>query len=338
MSGAPGARAARGASLIQILVGMATGVSVVAALGAYFIQGSRSSREDINVASMLNELGFAAGQLGVDLEMAGFWAQVHDPSAITLDGTLALTGADCGDAGWFRNLRALEVLDNNTGTSGDRPVTDFPCLPADDVVPGTDVVAIKRVAGRIAGTDTGTAQLRAGTIYLRTHERFGRLYLHGTATPGALDTPWQNWEYAPAVYYVQRFTVSAQESPRVPALCRRTLRSSAGAAPAWVTDCVAQGVENLQIEVGVDSDGDGTANYFSASPTAEQLAFASNARLYLQVRSARPDVNYVNEKTYQIGNAASFTPADDERHYLRKTLATEVSLRNLRGLQGVAIR
>ena len=101
---------------------------------------------------------------------------------------------------------------------------------------------------------------------------------------------------------------------------------------------MAQGVENLQIEVGVDSDGDGTANYFSAQPTAAQLALASNARLYLQVRSARPDVDYVNEKTYQIGNAEPFTPAGDERHYLRKTLATEVALRNLRGLQGVAIQ
>lgn len=338
MSRAPGALAARGASLVQILVGMATGISVVAALGTYFIQGSRSSREDINVASMLNELGFAAGQLGVDLEMAGFWAAVHDPSAITLDATLALTGTDCGATDWYRDLRALEVLDNNTGSTGDRPATAFPCLPADDVVPGTDVVAIKRVAGRVAGTDTETAQLRNGTIYLRTHERFGMLYLHGIGTPGALDAPWQNWEYAPAVYYVQRFTVSAQESPQVPALCRRTLRSSAGAAPAWSTDCVAQGVENLQIEVGVDSDGDGTANYFSASPTAAQLAFASNARLYLQVRSARPDANYVNEKTYQIGNAEAFTPSGDERRYFRKTLATEVALRNPRGLQGVAIQ
>lgn len=338
MTRAPRARAASGASLVQVLVGMATGVSVVAALATYFIQGSRSSREDINVASMLNELSFAAGQLGEDLEMAGFWAQVHDPSAITLDGTLAIGGADCGAAGWYRDLRALEVLDNNTGSSGARPVTDWPCLPADDVVPGTDVIAVKRVLGRVAGTDTENAQLRNGTLYLRTHERFGRLYLHGTGTPGALDAPWQNWEYAPAVYYVQRFTVSAQESPLLPALCRRTLRSASGGAPAWTTDCVAQGIENLQLEVGVDDDGDGTANYFTASPTAAQLAYASNARLYLQVRSARPDVNYVNQKTYQVGNAAPFTPAGDEQRYFRKTLSTEVALRNPRGLQGVAIQ
>lgn len=336
MTRARSARAERGASLIQVLVGMAIGVSLVGALATYFIQGSRSSREDINVANMLNEIGFAAGQLTLDLEMAGFWAQVHDPSAIQLDGTLAISGTDCGGANWYRDLRALQVLDNNTGASGGRPLTAFPCLTAGDVVPGTDVVAIKRVLGRVAGTDTATTQLQAGTLYLRTHERFGRLYLHGGGTPEAMATPWQNWEYMPVLYFVQAYTATAGDG--VPSLCRRLLRSASGGAPAYATECVAQGIENLQVEIGVDSDGDGTANFFTATPGAPDLATASTARVYLQARSLRADVNYVNDKVYQIGNADPFEPQGSEQHYYRKTLATEVALRNLRGLQGVAIQ
>jgi len=335
MTRAGSARGLRGATLIQVLVGMAIGVSLIGALGTYFIQGSRSSREDINVANMLNELGFAAGQLALDLEMAGFWAQVHDPSAIQFDGTLAISGTDCGAAGWYRDLRALQVLDNNTGASGARPLSEFPCLAAGDVVAGTDVVAVKRLLGRIAGTDTETAQLRAGTLYLRTHERFGLLYLHGAGTPAAMATPWQNWEYVPAVYFVQSYTVAGDG---VPSLCRRVLRSASGGAPAYATECLAQGIENLQVEIGVDSDEDGTANFFTPTPTAQQLNAAATARIYVQARSLRADVNYVNEKTYQIGNAAPFTPGGNERHYFRKTLATEVALRNPRGLQGVAIQ
>jgi type IV pilus assembly protein PilW len=338
MTAAPGRGKARGVSLIQLLVGMATGVSVVAALAAFFIQGSRSGREDINVASMLNELGFAAGQLAVDLEMAGFLAQVHDPSAIERDGSLALGGSDCGGAGWFSDLRALQVLDNNTGTSGPRPASVFPCLVAADVVPGTDIVAVKRVLGRLAGTDTSTAGLRAGTIYLRTHGRGGLLYLRGAGTPPPMETPWQEWEYAPAVYYVRRYTASPAEQPPLPSLCRRTLRSAGGAAPAFEAECVAEGVENLQVEIGVDDDEDGAANYFTATPTAGEMARASNARVYVLVRSARPDVNYLNRKTYQIGNSEPFTPAGDQVHYFRKTLATEVALRNPRGLHGVAVQ
>lgn len=336
MTRAPGARAAQGATLIQLLIGMLLGVTVTGALSAFFIQGSRSSREDINVASMLNELGFATGQLGVDLEMAGFWAQVHDPNGVDPDATLALSGTDCGPSGWYRDLRALQVLDN--GTAAQMEAT-FPCLDADDLVAGTDVVAIKRVLGRVAGTHADSSQLRSGTVYLRTHDRFGLLHLRGGGTPRAVETPYEDREYAPVVYYVQRYTTSATEVPRVPALCRMSLRSASGGAPAFARDCVAQGIENLQFEIGVDDDDDGSANYFTATPTTAQLRSACTARIYLLARSVRPDVNYVNAKSYQIGNMpAAFTPQGDQVHYYRKVLTTEVSLRNPRALQGVAVQ
>lgn len=333
MTRAPRGRPARGVSLIQMLVGMAIGTSLAAGLAAFFVQGSRSSREDINVANMLNELGFAAGQVGVDLEMAGFWAQVHDASVIERDASLAI-GGDCGP-GWYARLTALEMLDNPTAAQAH---ATYPCLPAADVVPGSDIVAVKRVLGRVAATDISAAGLRNGTIYLRTHDRYGLLFLKGNGAPAAVEAPYQDWQYAPALYYVQPYTVSAAETPRIPALCRMTLRSTAGAAPSFTRDCVAQGVENIQLEIGVDSDEDGAANYFTAAPTAADLSRASTARLYVLVRSVRADQNYVNVKTYQVGNAAAYTPTGDDVHYFRKALTTEVALRNPRGLLGVAIQ
>jgi type IV pilus assembly protein PilW len=326
-----------GLSLIELMVAMALGIVTALALATFMLQGTRSSREDINIASMLDELGYAASTLSLDLEMAGFWAQVHDPSAIELDATLALDGDDCGAAGWYRQLTALELLDNNTGASGDHPLSAFPCLDADDVLPGTDVIAVKRVLGRVAGTDTASSSMQAGLIYLRTHDKVGRLYLHGGA-PGAVATPYRNWQYAPALYFVQRWSVSETESPALPSLCRMVLRPNAG-TPAFVRECVARGVENLQVEIGVDSDEDGSANYFTATPAAADLRRASTARLYLQVRSARPDYQYVNDKTYQIGNTEDpYDPSGDEAHYYRKTLSTEVALRNPRALLGVSVQ
>jgi type IV pilus assembly protein PilW len=175
-------------------------------------------------------------------------------------------------------------------------------------------------------------------MYLRTHGRSGRLFLRGSGTPAAVDTPYQDWEYAPAVYFVQKYTRTATESPRVPALCRMVLRSASGGAPAFTRECVSQGVENLQVEIGVDTDEDGSANYFTQAPTAADLGRASTARVYLQVRSARADVDYDNVKTYQIGNAPAFTPDGADRHYYRKTLAAEVALHNPRALLGVGVQ
>jgi type IV pilus assembly protein PilW len=331
-------RAAGGLSLIELMIAMALSVVMTLALGTFMLQGTRSGREDINIASMLDELGYAAALLTSDLEMAGFWAPVHDPSVIELDGTLTLGGTDCGAANWYRTLTALELLDNNTGASGGRPMTAWSCLDAGDVMPGTDIVAIKRVMGRVAGTDTVTSGMQPGLIYLRTHDKVGRLYLHG-GTPGAVDTPYRNWQYAPAVYYVQRWSVSSDESPMIPSLCRMVLRVNDDGDPEFTRECVARGVENLQLEIGVDSDEDGAANYFTPTPAATDLNRASSARLYLQVRSTRPDFHYTNEKTYQIGNSVNpYTPSGDDSHYYRKTLSTEVALRNPRALQGVAVQ
>ena len=331
-------RGSGGLSLIELLIAMAISVVMTLALGAFMLQSTRSGREDINIASMLDELGYAASLLTTDLEMAGFWAQEHDPSVIELDATLALGGTDCGAAGWYKDLRALALLDNNTGASGARPLTDYPCLTASDVRPGTDVIAIKRVQGRVSGTDTAISAMQPGLIYLRTHEKIGRLYRHG-GTPSVVEAPYRNWQYAPAVYYIQNWSVSDTEDPQVPSLWRMVLRDNAG-TPSFVRELVARGVENLQLEIGVDSDEDGSANYFTATPDpARDFNRAITARLYLQVRSTRPDYHYVNQKTYQIGNTEeAYTPTGDDAHYYRKTLSTEVALRNPRALQGVAVQ
>jgi type IV pilus assembly protein PilW len=330
-------RRARGMTLIQILIGMATGVSVVAALSVYFVQGSRSSREDINVSNMLNELSFATGQLTADLEMTGFWAEVHDPSAITADGTLAISGTDCGPAGWYRSLGAIQLLDNSTAPTAAQIHATFPCIPENDVMPGTDVIAVKRVLGRVAATSADPSGLQAGTLYLRRHDRFGLLFRHGGGTPSPVDTPYDDWEYAPAVYFVRRFTRTAADG--VPALCRATLRSAGAAAPAFEVDCVAQGIEHLQVEIGVDTDEDGGANQFTSTPSTADLNRAVTARVYLLARSVRPDVSYTNQKSYWFSNMAQpIVPSGADAHFFRKTLSREVALRNPRGLQGVALQ
>ena len=329
-----------GVSLIQLLIGTAVGLSLAAGLSTFFIQGSRSSREDINVAKMLNELGYAAGQVTQDLEMAGFWAQVHDPTGIDKDGTLALTvnaqSPDCGTSNWYQDLRPLELLDNYAAADIHAA---YPCIATSDVVSGSDVIAVKRVLGRVAGTDTASTDMHAGTLYLRTHERYGRLYLEGAGTPTAVDTPYQNWEYTPVIYYV-----SPNAAPGVPGLCRMRLKSTGGAAPAFTRECIAQGIEQLQLEIGVDSDEDGGANYFTPAPSQADLNRACTARLYLLARSPQKEVDYVNPKTYLIGNMPASAPIpapsapESAKHYHRKTLSTEVALRNPRALFGVAVQ
>jgi type IV pilus assembly protein PilW len=326
-------RRLRGFSLVEILIAMGLGVVLLGAAGSIFLQSSHNFRQDSSMARMLDELGYAAAFIGQDLEMAGFLSAVHDPALLQRHGSLAIV-QDCGAGGsaWaYGAFRALSMVNNATPAEAHGA---HECIPAADVMGGADVFAVKRVLGRAAPS------LTPGAPYLRTQGTLGVLFLHTGTAPTEVPAPYQDWEYQASIYYVQPYSVSADETPRVPTLCRRVLRADgSGAAARFERECLARGVENLQIEIGVDTDEDGTPNYFvsSQAPTAEDLAQAAAVRFHLLVRTERPDRQYDNRKTYLVGPAEAYTPAGEARHYYRRTLSSQVILRNPRSLAGVGI-
>ena len=97
-----------------------------------------------------------------------------------------------------------------------------------------------------------------------------------------------------------------------------------------VTECLAKGIENLQIEYGIDSNGDGNANAFVSAPTVAQMQGAVSARIYLLASTLNIDTAYTNDKTYMVSNAPAYTPADDKH---RRVVSTTVGIRNIRSLK-----
>ncbi len=118
----------------------------------------------------------------------------------------------------------------------------------------------------------------------------------------------------------------------VPVLCRIQLETgddgrSAGDAltlnPA--TDCMAEGIEQMHLEFGYDSDEDLTANQYISDITATQSELVVSIRIYLLVRSATADWSYTNSKTYNMG---SMTMGPFNDNYYRRVYSTTVMLRN----------
>ena len=96
------------------------------------------------------------------------------------------------------------------------------------------------------------------------------------------------------------------------------------------TECLAQGIEDLQIEFGLDTNGDGEPNTYLANPTLVQMQTAVTARVFVLARSADPDMRYTNGKTYQISNAPAYTPADS---FYRRVYSVTVGLKNMASLR-----
>ena len=89
---------------------------------------------------------------------------------------------------------------------------------------------------------------------------------------------------------------------------------------------LVEGIEQLQIEYGIDTSGDGLPDSFTSSPaSAADWSNVVAVRIYVLARSADKSPGYVDPKTYVMG-PKSYTPAD--KSYKRHLYQTEIRLNN----------
>ncbi|MGI9250464.1 MAG: PilW family protein [Pseudohongiellaceae bacterium] len=316
----------RGFTLLELVVSLALGLTLITGVAMVFVENNRSAVQDEEVARLLENGRWIVRHLGRELAMAGFWGKSLDIAAVGQHGSVNI-GRDCGRAteGWVMQVRPLQFL-NDVDRNG--VASSFACLPARHVVSGSDVIAIKRMAD----SETADANISSGQIYLRNPNREGTAGLFfrggGTGTPPNLGGSETNWAYLPQVYYLRSYAVSVGDD--IPMLCRAHLTQDS--SPDMRNECLVEGIENLQLEFGIDSDADFTANYYSSAPNEAELSAAVSVRLYVLVRSVSEISGYTNDKTYTLG--ALTIPAANDAYY-RRVFSTTVLLRNPARLIGV---
>ena len=138
----------------------------------------------------------------------------------------------------------------------------------------------------------------------------------------AVALPRSDWAYRPSIYYIRQF--ANEPGDDTPTLCRKVLL---GAGPSMVTECLAAGIENLQIEYGIDTTQNGQPNVYLSNPTLAQMQDVVAARIFLIGRTTEIDPRYTNTKTYSISNAPDLVPNDS---FHRRVFSTSVSIQNIR--------
>lgn len=318
----------RGFTLVELMIAMVLGLLLGGAIVTIFVENRRSFDRDESLMRMQDDARQAVRELVNDLSMAGYWSDLVLPTSIVTDGSLAVA-TDCGPGAivnWIYQpvtpgtnvSQALTAVDNATGGTAN---ASFSCIAAGEVLPGTDVIAIKRLAG------ARTAVVAANTAYLRTNGTLGLLYREPAGAPAiSIPVPFSEWEYRPSIYYVRNFAVVAGDG--IPTLCRKVLQF--GGVPTMVTECLAQGIEDLQLEYGLDTSGDGEPNAYVTNPTLAELQTAVTARIFVLARSADDDMRYTNDKAYQLSNAPAYLPADN---FYRRVYSVTVGLKNVASLR-----
>ena len=316
-----------GFSVVELMIAMLLSVTLGAAVVTVFVNNRHSFNQDENIARMQDDARHALREIAFEISMAGHYAELLIPEEVDMDGSLSI-GVDCGpagDANWMfwatdpatSNSLSIMGIDNATSAA---VKASHNCFAAGELLEGTDVVLIKRVAGR---EETAPA---AGNVYLRTNGTVGYLY-NGpapTTPPFAVTAPSTDWQYRPSIYFVRPFANAVGDGN--PTLCRKVLD---GVGPNMITECLATGIENLQIEYGIDTTGDGHPNLYLAGPTVAQMQTVVSARIFLVARTGEIDVRYMNDKTYTVSNSPAFTPNDT---FHRRVFSTSVSIHNIRSL------
>ena len=320
-----------GFSLVELMVAISLGVVMTVTVLASYIATSRSMAEDERYALMQENGRYALKVLSEDLAMVDFWGQMINTTAITT--TLAVAGANCATEPNLLDPTSALMFNNyhvNAITAAPPDVHFTPCSDVtDDHQAGTDIVVIKRVEG----SPTEGAAI-SDAVYLRTNGTTGTLI--DDADVGAPIVGESDWRYVPRMYYVRDHNFTAGDG--IPSLCRMDLVLSVGSHgfgeltnPATLAGnfdeptCLAEGVEDIHLQFGVDTDLDGVANQYFSAPTIAQMESVVTVRIYLLMRSATVVPYYTNSKSYQLGDVAIAAPNDG---FLRRVYSTTVSLRN----------
>ncbi len=307
----------RGITLVELLVALAIGVLLSFAATHFLLRSKLSFLQSDEMARLRENGAYALHLLSRELMMSGYLAGELPGTSVDTP----LSGTDCFDylldtSAAIGHVNDVSV-DGAASGGGVSPPRD--CLLPGQHEAGTDVLVVRRTAGspvvqngqRLAATESDAIYLRSGVEGLAPQIRRGA----GSPLQGDLS------EYLPAVFFLRSH--SRVSGDGIPGLCRkRPGRSSNRMAP---TECLVEGIENLQLEFGIDDDGDAQADRFEPAPTVAELPRAVAARIHLLVRSVNPVPGYIDDKSYTLG-ANRIAAARDG--YVRRVVQATVQLRN----------
>jgi type IV pilus assembly protein PilW len=309
-------------------------------------QQSRSTFRTSEALARLQEVGrLAMDVIESDLRMGNYWG-LHNRAEYILnraaDGaTLPASFSEaqgaaidvCGGDGsnWAIDLdRYLDGENNGYGLECEEFGGDGTASP------DADTVVIRRAS------EAQPATLEAGRVYLQTSRLQGALFVPTTGCVGVNPALVANAGCVPAGYappgaqtrqlLVHAYYVSTQSTLRddVPALRRKTFGNVDAATPeeAITDDEIVPGIEDLQIRLGVDTNGDTNIDEYRNPGDVAATEAVISATIWLRIRAEDIEVGHVDGNSYQYADmAAAVVPNDNYRRIL---VSKTILLRNTR--------
>ncbi|MEJ7929018.1 PilW family protein [Ramlibacter sp. AN1015] len=328
---APRRRQQAGLTLIELMVALVVNLMVIGGL-LFLLLNQATTRDEMSKATQAMESGRHASRVLRDaLQHAGFYGNYFDVPAPT-----AAPGA-CETAVAALTAALRMPVQGFAGASGS-PISA--CIPNANYVSNTDILVVRR------------ADTNAVTIATAAADAGGRMYLQATGTAVAVNTaanataanfpllyntsvlvnaPVELRRLVVQVYFVSpckdmangsTCAASDDNGRPIPTLKRLEL-SATGATTNYAIVPLAEGIQDLQLDYGLDQDNDGFADTYVALPaTLADWSRAVAVRFNMLARNVEPSPGHVDTKTYDLGGAARVGPLNDafKRHVYSDTV------------------
>jgi type IV pilus assembly protein PilW len=313
-----------GFGIVELMIALAIGTFLVAGAVSIYLK-ARDVRAALDTSARLQEVArYALAIIEADVRMAGFWGLTNRSEAITANASLSFP-AKCGGTAWI--TQALRHVDGTNNT--------FLTLPncaagGGGARPGSDVLVLRRAsAERISPQRPIVNAADRDRVLVITSHTDGQIFVPadianqvpaGYATSDIAGEPPQADTRALIVnaYYV---STGSSLSPDYPALRRKTLV----AGPNISDQEVIAGVEDLQFQVGLDTDGDQDADLFENPDAIPPGARPVSVRVWLRVRAEERDPSLGMQAIEACADRAPGIATDSHRRLL---VSRTIRLRN----------
>ena len=312
-----------GVTMVELMVALAIGSFLMIGAIQVYNQSRQAYVINDSIARVQETAQFAMDTVEADLRMASNWGQHSRGSAVegrSLIGDanpLALNAPIVCGANWALNLgRPLEGSNNAYA---------LPCLATGGAQGNSDVITTRRATVNPTALDNGRLQIQTTRIQ-------GQLFDDGVIPAGFTASDSQTHDLMVNTYYV---SPASTLIPGAPTLRRKTLTINAGVAIIQDQE-VAPGVENMQLQFGVDVDDDNTVDrYVNPGDNIFNPANAAfipgakviTARIWLVVRSISREVGLDDLRDYEPGDVDLGVQNDEFR---RLQVSKTILLRNAR--------
>jgi len=302
-------RRQRGFTLAELMIAVAIGLVMLAAMTGLFMNSSKAQSEIEKANRQIENGRYAIQLLSGDARNAGFMGEFN-PSLLTAPGTLPDPCADT--LAELRTSLYLHVqgIDNISSSIPD-------CIS--DVKSGTDVLVVRHAATCVAGEGT-CDPVSAGGPFIQVSRCNSATELGGgvdnyyrldTAT-ASLDRTQRNCTTAAPIrryeQYVYFIANNNNGSDGIPTLKRAELGASGNTISYSIAPLV-EGVENMQLEYGLDTSGDGVSDSFTNDPaTVANWANVVAVRVNILSRNLEKSIGYSESRTYTLGNLSDGSP------------------------------